>query len=249
MRILIIEDEIPAFNRLSKLIQETLPIAIIEQQVDSIQSAKEWFAANPMPDAVFMDIHLADGSAFALTESMVIDCPIIFTTAFDEYAIEAFKTNSVDYLLKPVKKQDLQRAFQKIKQLKQIFLKNEPHPGISPQKKEYKKRFIVRYGEHIKSINIEDIAYFYSENRSTFARNFEGRSFPVDHNLDNLEQMLDPDLFYRINRQYLVCLRSIAEMKTYSKARVIVTLNPPVKEQPVVSSERAATFKQWLGDE
>jgi len=249
MRILIIEDEAPAFNRLSKLIQETLPIAVIEQQVDSIQSAKEWFAGNPLPDVIFMDIHLADGSAFALTESMTINCPIIFTTAFDEYALEAFKTNGVDYLLKPVKKQDLQRSFQKIKQLSQIFRRNEQPGSISPQKKEYKKRFIIRFGEHIKTIGIEDIAYFYSENRTTFARNFEGRNFPVDYNLDSLEQMLDPDLFYRINRQYLVCLRSIAEMKTYSKARVIITLAPPVKEQPVVSSERSASFKQWLGDE
>ena len=249
MRILIIEDEIPAFNRLSKLIQETLPIAIIEQQVDSIQSAKEWFAANPFPDVIFMDIHLADGSAFALTESMTIDCPIIFTTAFDEYALEAFKTNGVDYLLKPVKKQDLQKSFQKIKQLMQIFRKNEQQSNIPPLKKEYKKRFVIRYGEHIKTINIEDIAYFYSENRSTFARSFEGRNFPVDYNLDNLEQMLDPDLFHRINRQYLVCLRSIAEMKTYSKARVIITLTPAAKEQPIVSSEKSASFKQWLGDE
>src|SRR5690606_25557688 len=113
----------------------------------------------------------------------------------------------------------------------------------------YKTRFIIRYGEHIKTLNIDDVAYFYSENRNTFARNFEGRNFPIDYNLDTLSQIIDPKKFFRANRQYLISLPSIAEMKTYSKARVIITLEPPNKEQPIVSSERSSHFKRWLGGE
>lgn len=245
MKILIIEDELPAFNRLSKLIQEVLPVADIIGQLDSVQSAKEWFEKHPLPDVVFMDIHLADGSAFDLLESTTINCPVIFTTAFDQYAIEAFKTSSIDYLLKPVKREDLQKAFTKLKQFRNMFEPAETIKKLS-ENKEFKKRFLIRFGEHIKTLNIEEVAYFFSENKATFARNHDGRNFPVDYNLDSLENMVDPAVFFRINRQYLVNLSAISEMKTYSKARVIVTLKPQAQEQPVVSSERSAYFKQWL---
>jgi DNA-binding LytR/AlgR family response regulator len=247
MRVLIIEDELPAFSRLSKLIQEVIPVAEVLGQLDSVLAARQWFAANELPDVVFMDIHLADGSAFDLMDAVKVECPIIFTTAFDQYAIEAFKVSSIDYLLKPVKREDLQKAFSKLKQFRHIF---QPHtaPGkkSTDLKSEYKKRFVIRFGEHIKTLNVEEIAYFYSENRATFARNQDGRNFPVDYNLDTLEQMLDPSVFFRINRQFLISIGAISEMKTYSKARVIVTLKPQSQEQPVVSSERAAVFKQWL---
>lgn len=247
MKVLIIEDETPAFNRLGKLIQEVVPVADILPQLDSVSAARKWFAGHPLPDVVFMDIHLADGSAFDFLEQTSLDCPIIFTTAYDQYAIEAFKVSSIDYLLKPVKREDLQKAFVKLKQFRNIFQEGQrPAPA---EKQEYKKRFVIRYGEHIKTLNVEDIAYFYSENRATFARNHDGRNLPVDYNLDNLEALLDPASFFRINRQYLISLEAIAEMKTYSKARVIVTLKPAAQEQPVVSSERSAHFKQWLAGE
>lgn len=250
MKVLIIEDELPAFNRLSKLIQELVPLADILVQLDSIQAATEWFAANALPDVVFMDIHLADGSAFDLLETVTINCPIVFTTAYDQYAVDAFKVASIDYLLKPVKREDLQHAFTKLRQLRTIF-RNEPEtPKSVPEpRKEFRKRFVIRFGEHIKTLNVEEIAYFYSENRVTFARNHDGRMLPVDYNLDALEDMLDPSSFFRINRQYLISLNAISEMKTYSKARVIVTLKPATPEQPVVSSERSAYFKQWLAGE
>ena len=245
MNILIIEDELPAYKRLSKLLQEILPGAKIVAHLDSILAARDWFAANSCPDLVFMDIHLADGSAFDLVKQVKIDCPIVFTTAYDQYAMEAFKTASIDYLLKPVKKEDIEGALQKLKKFKNIFSEED----TSPQHPDYKKRFLVRFGEHIKTVSVSDIAYFYSENKATFARTFEGRNFPMDHNLDALEHLLDPQDFFRINRQYLICLKAIEEMRTYTKARVIVKLNPPVKEQPIVSSERAADFKNWLAGE
>lgn len=248
MNILIIEDEQPAYKRLSKLVQEVIPSAKIIGHIDSIQAAIEWFAAHDCPDIVFLDIHLADGSAFDLVKKVKIGCPIIFTTAYDQYAMEAFKTSSIDYLLKPVKKDDLEGALQKLKNLRQLFATSVAE-GSNRVQIEYKKRFVVRFGEHIKTLPVTDIAYFYSENKVTLAKTFDNRNYPMDHNLDNLESMLDPQDFFRINRQYLISLKSIEEMKTYSKARVIVNLIPPVKEVPVVSSERAADFKDWLAGE
>ena len=242
-RILIIEDEQPAARRLSKLVLETAPGAEIVAVLDSIDAAASWFRDHPAPELVFMDIHLADGSAFDLLKQVKVPAPVIFTTAYDQYALEAFKTSGLDYLLKPVKKQDLEQAFQKLVQLKD-WLKDTA--TLESGKPAYKTRFMVRFGEHIKTVLVEQIAYCYSENKATFARCFDGRSYPLDHNLDALEGMLDPEQFFRINRQYLISLKSIEEMRTYTKARVIIRLQPPVKEAPVVSSERAADFKSWL---
>ena len=247
MNIVIIEDEAPAYKRLSKLIEEVIPGANIIAHHDSIQSAKEWFESHPAADLVFMDIQLADGSAFDLMKLVKIGSPVIFTTAYDQYAIDAFKTSGIDYLLKPVKKEELIFSIQKLEQLRSIF--SAPQAVVAGQRQEYRKRFMIRFGEHIKTISVSEIAYCYSESKATFARSFDGRNYPMDHNLDALENMLDPQEFFRINRQYLINLKAIEEMRTYTKARVIVKLSPPVKEQPVVSSERAADFKNWLAGE
>jgi DNA-binding LytR/AlgR family response regulator len=249
MNIVILEDEQPAYKRFSKLVEETIPEATIVAHHESVQEAKTWFEENPMPDVVFMDIHLADGSAFDLLKLVKIDAPIIFTTAYDQYAIEAFKSASIDYLLKPVKKEDLAGAMQKLGDFRKMFQASGEALIQNFSTTEYKKRFLIRFGEHIKTISVEEIAYCYSENKATFARTFEGRTYPMDYNLDALEQLLDPQIFFRINRQYLINLASIDEMKTYSKARVIVSLKPSVKEPPIVSSERSADFKLWLAGE
>lgn len=249
MNIVIIEDEMPAYKRLQKLVEETIPGASIVAHHDSVQSAREWLEQNPQPDLMFLDIHLADGSAFDLLKMVKVSCPLIFTTAFDQYAIEAFKTNSIGYLLKPVKKEELKEALSKLDEYKTMFSKQGEALVNTMIQQDFKKRFVIRFGEHIKTLAVEDIAYCYSENKATYARTHEGRTYPMDYNLDALETMLDPEHFFRINRQYLICLKAIEEMKTYSKARVIVTLKPIVKEQPVVSSERSADFKQWLAGE
>jgi DNA-binding LytR/AlgR family response regulator len=249
MNIVIIEDEMPAYKRLHKLVEETIPGAEVIAHHDSVQSAKDWFTENPMPDIIFLDIHLADGSAFDLLKMVKFTCPVIFTTAFDQYAIDAFKTSSMGYLLKPVKKEELQDTMTKLDDYKKMFNEGSEQFSMTPQSQEYKKRFVIRFGEHLKTLPVDDLAYCYSENKATYARTFEGRTYPMDHNLDALEQMLDPEQFFRVNRQYLINIKSIEEMKTYSKARVIITLKPAVKEQPVVSSERSADFKQWLGGE
>lgn len=252
MNIVIIEDEMPAYKRLHKLVEETIPGAQIVAHHDSVQGAKDWFAQNPMPDLIFLDIHLADGSAFDLLKMVKFTCPVVFTTAFDQYAIDAFKTSSMGYLLKPVKKEELQDTMAKLEEYKKIFNEQGENLNTMPvqqQSLEYKKRFVIRFGEHLKTLSVDELAYCYSENKATYARTFEGRTYPMDHNLDALETMLDPEQFFRVNRQYLINIKSIEEMKTYSKARVIITLKPAVKEQPVVSSERSADFKQWLGGE
>jgi DNA-binding LytR/AlgR family response regulator len=254
MNIVLIEDEKPALARITKLITEILPSAKIIAHHDSVQSAREWFSGNPSPDLVMLDIQLADGTAFDLLKQIAIGCPIIFTTAFDRYAIDAFKANSIDYLLKPVKKEELETALKKLEEYRNIFgnkVAGTPaaSQSLPPLPVEYKKRFIIRFGEHIKTLPVESISYFVSENKSTFARTFDGMKYPMDHNLDALELMLDTQDFFRINRQFIINIKSIDEMKVYTKARVIVRLNPPVKDPPIVSSERAADFKLWLAGE
>jgi DNA-binding LytR/AlgR family response regulator len=249
MNIVVIEDETPAYKRLGKLIEETMPSANIVGHFEGVADAKDWFEKNKMPDLVFMDVHLADGSAFDLLKLVKIDAPIIFTTAYDQYAIDAFKASSIDYLLKPVKKEELKGALLKLDEFKKIFNENGEVLAQAINNPEYKKRFVIRFGEHIKTLDVDDIAYCYSENKATLARTFEGRTFPMDHNLDALQDMLNPQQFFRINRQYLINLKAIEDMKSYTKARVIIHLKPAVKEPPVVSSERAADFKNWLGGE
>ncbi len=247
MNIVIIEDEHLAYQRMAKIIKEIAPSTQILAHHDTVDAARDWFAQNPHPDLLLLDVQLSDGTAFDLLKAVDINCPIIFTTAYDQYAIDAFATTSIDYLLKPIKKADLENALQKMKKMQQMF-----QPAANDKKgqqTEYKRRFVIRFGEHIKSLAVEDIAYCYSENKNTYARDKEGRSYPLDHNLDTLEEILNPSDFFRINRQYIVTLKAINEMRTYSKARVLVKLHPSVKETPVVSSERAADFKKWLAGE
>ncbi|MBA3827500.1 MAG: response regulator transcription factor [Taibaiella sp.] len=247
MNVVIIEDELPAYTRLAKLLKELLPTATIVAHHDSVQGARQWFEQNNVPDLVLMDVQLADGTAFDLLQQVKIECPIIFTTAYDTYAVDAFKATSIDYILKPIKKADLEGALRKLKDLQYMFRQGDrPAQPTSVNNAAYKKRFLIRFGEHIKTVAVENIAYCCSENRSTFAQTHDGHRYPMDHNLDTLETMLDPNDFFRINRQYLISLKAIDEMKTYSKARVIVRLKPAVTDPPVVSSERAAEFKQWL---
>ena len=247
MNIVIIEDEHLAYQRMVKLLKEIIPSMQLVAHHDTVDAARSWFAQNPAPDIVLLDVQLSDGTAFDLLKMVDINCPVIFTTAYDQFALDAFAAHSIDYLLKPIKKADLENAFNKLKNFKAMFRASE-NPSKTAAA-EYKKRFVIRFGEHIKSLATEDIAYCYSENKSTYARDKEGRTYPLDYNLDTLEEILNPADFFRINRQYVVSLKAISEMKTYSKARVIIKLNPSVRESPVVSSERAADFKKWLAGE
>lgn len=253
INILIIEDEEPAANRLKKMLAELEPEINVLENIVSVSSAITWFKENQMPDLIFSDIQLSDGISFEIFKNVEVQCPVIFITAFDEYAIEAFKVNSIDYLLKPVKKEDLQVALEKYKKLN---VKVSPALDINKvletfntPKNGHKTRFIVRYGEHIKTIKIEEVAYFYTEDKINFLNTNEGRRYTIDYNLDNLDHMLDPKTFFRINRQFIISIHAISEMFTYSKSRVLIKLNPPCKHETIVSTERSGDFKLWLGDE
>lgn len=256
MTILIIEDEEPAYRRLQKMLKEIEPNHTMLEQIVSVSSAVKFFKENDAPDLIVSDIQLSDGISFEIFKQVDVKCPVIFTTAYDQYAIEAFKVNSIDYLLKPVKKEELEKAVSKFKTLTPAA---PAAPAIDINKllqslqpagaTEYKKRFVVRYGEHIKTIDIEEVVYFYTEDKATFLCTKDARRFVVDFNLDTLDSILDPKIFFRINRQYIISIHSIAEMFAYSKSRVLIKLNPAAKHETIVSTERSADFKHWLGDE
>lgn len=256
MTILIIEDEEPAYRRLQKMLKEIEPNHTMLEQIVSVSSAVKFFKENDAPDLIVSDIQLSDGISFEIFKQVDVKCPVIFTTAYDQYAIEAFKVNSIDYLLKPVKKEELEKAVSKFKTLTPAA---PAVPAIDINKllqslqpagaTEYKKRFVVRYGEHIKTIDIEEVVYFYTEDKATFLCTKDARRFVVDFNLDTLDSILDPKIFFRINRQYIISIHSIAEMFAYSKSRVLIKLNPAAKHETIVSTERSADFKHWLGDE
>ena len=253
INILIIEDEEPAANRLKKMVLEIEPEANILENIVSVNSALTWLKNNPAPDLIFSDIQLSDGLSFEIFKNIEVNCPVIFITAYDEYDIDAFKVNSIDYLLKPIKKDDQENELQKFKKLS-----NKTSAGLDIEKvlevfktpkSDFKTRFIVRYGEHIKTIKIEEVAYFYTEDKINFLTTNEGRRYTIDYNLDNLENLLDPKIYFRINRQFIICIQAISEMFTYSKSRVLIKLNPPCKHETIVSTERSGDFKLWLGDE
>lgn len=245
MKILIIEDELPAFKRLAKLIGELIPDADIAGPVDSVQAARTWFLHNAVPDVLFTDIQLADGNTFDFIKTVQPACPIIFTTAYNEYALQAFDTTGLDYLLKPIKRADLNRTLGKLRSLKSFFQQDKS----AALNTGYRQRFMVRFGDHIKTIAVEEIAYFYSEQKTTFIKTKSAKSYPVDSNLDSLEQQTDPQKFFRVNRQFLASLEAITEIKVHTKGRVILSLKPAAKEAPVVSSEKSAAFKSWLSGE
>jgi len=248
MNILIIEDERPAANRLRQLVLELLPNAEIFGHLDSITSAVKWLESNVFPDLIFCDIQLADGQSFEIFERVKISSPIIFTTAFDQYAIKAFKLNSVDYLLKPIDPKELAQAIQKFQrqQVKPAFDLNQIRDLLSPQANNHKSRFLVKFGEKIQSVETFDISIFYSEEKVTFLQTKEGRRYILDYTLDQLEGMLDPKKFFRLNRKYIASFTSIAEIHTYSNSRLKIRLANCEDKDVLVSREKVGEFKNWL---
>ena len=250
MKVLILEDEEPAALRLQKILAEVEPEAEILDILVSVKSAVEWLKTHPAPDLILLDINLADGSSFEIFSLTKVESPVIFITAYDEFAIKAFKVNSVEYLLKPVKKEELDFAIKKYKKIHTS--KKEPQDlkalleSIKDESKSYKKRFLIRFGERIKTIDISQVAYFYTEEKINFLKTKDDHSFPVDYNLDKLETLLDPERFFRINRQFIISIDSIVEMFSYSKSRVKVNLKPTINLETIVSTERSPHFKEWL---
>lgn len=251
-KVLIIEDEKPAAEWLSQLILRFDSRISILAVIDSVRGAKEWFEHHTIPDLAFMDIQLADGLSFEIFEQVKVPCPVIFTTAYEEYAIRAFKVNSVDYLLKPIAWSDLESAFHKFANQKE---KVEAAPGLTLEllnkvkdmlRKQYKTRFVIKVGDHLKSIPVEDILFFYSLDKATYLCTSDFRTYTVDYSLDHISEMVDEHRFFRINRKYILSNHSIADIVVYSNSRLKIKLKKPDEESIIVSREKVQDFKEWL---
>ncbi len=245
MKILIIEDEMPAAQRLSRLVKEVEPTAEIVGIIDSVEATLNYLTEHPQPDLLLMDIHLADGSCFEIFKYKSIETPVIFTTAYDEYALQAFKTNAIDYLLKPIKKEELATAFAKFTQFSPV-LQAKIDLLATEMTPQYAERFLIRTGQTYRVVELKDVSYFVSEDKISFAVKQDGKRYALDFTMDKLETMLDPKHYFRLNRQFITSLKAIEEMTAYSKSRVKVKLLPLSKEDAVVSSERTSDFKRWL---
>jgi DNA-binding LytR/AlgR family response regulator len=249
IKVLIIEDEQPAAKRLGKMLSEISPDFEVMQHCDSIESSVNFLKSGIVPDLVMLDVQLGDGWSFEIFKQVEISCPVIFTTAFDEYAIKAFELNSIDYLLKPIRKENLERSIDKFRKLHQQSQQTDWKTLatlLDKEKQEYKQRFLVYVGEHLQSVQTSDIAYFYSIEKSTFLKTNSGKSYSLDLSLDKLEDLVSPKDFFRINRQYLISFGAINKISMLSKSRIKLILEPASADEILVSSARTHDFKVWL---
>ena len=253
MRIVIVEDEAFAADALEALIQKLRPAAEVLARLESVEEAIEWFEEQQHPDLIFCDIQLSDGNSFEIFREVEVKCPVIFTTAFNEYAIEAFKVNSVDYLLKPVKKEELKKAIEKYESLQQSSLASEManlqnllKNTASAHSKEKKSRFMVKSGQSIKVIPTTEVAYFLAEEGVVLLVTFTGKRFVVNYTLDQLEKQLSETTFFRANRQLITSIKAVKEVSPYFKGRLHLLLEPAPKEDQIISSGKASPFKEWL---
>lgn len=247
MNALIIEDEIMAAQALQKLIVEVCPEVEVLGVLQTIEESLEWFENNEMPDLIFMDIHLADGSSFAIFEKVDVTCPIIFTTAYDEYALKAFEVNSIDYLLKPINKKDLKRAMLKYKTLAtgrnhlQKFL-----TSIEPQQKHYKSCFLMPERDKLIPLPVSNIAYVYIDTKTVRMVTSDQKSYYLNVTLDELMEQLNPEYFFRANRQFIVSRSAIKDISIWFGNKLCLNLIVEVPEKIIISKARVSDFKTWF---
>lgn len=250
MNILIIEDEEVAANRLRKMLLQLDSSIESITEMASVATTVAYLKSSPSPDLIFADIHLGDGASFEIFKQVAVNAPVIFTTAYDQYAIKAFKHNGIDYLLKPIKGAELEQSLSKFKKLKRTEVSNSINiRGLIESinsKEKFQKRLLIKYGQSIRAVEIAEVAYFYTEGKISFACTRKNNRWPVDHNLDELEKIIDPSVFFRINRQFIINVNAIESMHSYSKSRVKILLNPPSATETIVSAERSSSFKDWL---
>lgn len=254
MNILIIEDEQLASKRLIKLIKEIDESVNIIEVIDSVESSIEWFQNNEHPDLIFLDIQLSDGLSFNIFKKVEVNSPVIFTTAFDEFALQAFELNSIDYLLKPIDEKKLELSITKYKKVKQNFSKKEINfntekllQTLQKNKPTYKTRFLVNKGSSLIVIDIEDIAYFYTEDKLVFLITHDNKKYSLNTTLDKLENELEPQKLYRANRQYLVSVQAISEIHNHFNYKLKLKLAPkPISEDVIISKSKSADFKNWI---
>ncbi len=249
MNVLIIEDEVFAAEKLEQMLIDINPAISVLAKLGSINESVKWLMNNTS-DLIFLDIQLSDGISFSIFEQVTINTPIIFTTAYDQYAIKAFQLNSISYLLKPIRKNDLEESLKKYQSLKSAFSIDFEMllANIQGRKPDFKKRFLIQIGEKIKKVELSEIAYFFVLEKAVYLKTFQGNSYPVDYTLDKLESLINPEKFFRINRKYIVSVDSISNMLAYSRSRVKLELKPNADEEldTIVSIDRSSDFKKWL---
>ncbi|WP_299439798.1 LytTR family DNA-binding domain-containing protein [uncultured Aquimarina sp.] len=250
MTAVIVEDENFASKRLAALIGELAPEIRITGQITSVENGRQWFDNNPKPDLIFLDIQLNDGYGFDILDMLEDHPPVIFTTAYNEYAIRGFKYNGLDYLLKPIDKSDLKNALGKYRksQIKSdaIFNDEKLEKIKDLFTKEYKKRFMIKVGNQFNTFSVEDIAYFKSNEGLIFLHSHTGQQYPIEYSIDQLEDILDPVHFFRINRKFMISVKAVTEIHSYFNSRLLLKLKPQEEEQIIVSRERTSNFKKWL---
>jgi len=250
MKIIIIEDEAPALNRIKKMVLELQPNAIIMATADSIESAIVAINDHPETDLLLMDIELADGQSFEIFNQIEVKCPVVFTTAYDEFALKAFKVNSIDYLLKPIEKEELKLALEKFKSIHQNKSNTESLKQmleqINQKNNTKKERFLVKLGDRLISVSTKDIAYFNSKDKLTFLVTQNSNKYVVDYTLDELNLLLDSKNFFHLNRQYIAAFTSIVNIHTYFNGKLKIQLFPTVDDEVIVSREKANDLKTWL---
>ena len=255
MKVVIVEDERPDAERLEMLLKRVHPDSQVIKVLDSVKGSVEWFRENPgSADLVFMDIKLTDGLSFEIFKEVRINQPMIFTTAYNEYALEAFRVNSIDYLLKPVSVEELDRSLNKLSSLRENLM--EGHHRIEFEElarvlgklqKSYKSRFIVKVGDHIRSIAVENILLFFADGRVVYVLTDQGREYIVDFKMEELDEVLDPEIFFRISRSYSVNINAIRDVIIHSNSRLKILLNREFEREMIVSREKVNPFKMWFG--
>lgn len=254
VKIILVEDEPYNLRLLQGMIKKLRPEWEVVKTLESVKGSVEWLRNNPHPDLFFMDIQLADGLCFSIFDQVEVKGMVIFTTAFDNYAIRAFKVNSIDYLLKPFKEKDLEAAIEKFENFSERSkgVKNSPDyaeimDAIRKGEKKYRKRFLISKGAAFYMLPVKEIAYFFSENRVTTAVTFSNQNHVVDFPLEILEEELNPETFFRANRQLIVNIQAIEKIENYFSGKLKICLNPPFGGEPIISRLKASDFKAWVG--
>lgn len=248
IKAVIIEDEKTAMDNLIHHIQLTREPVTVVAMLETVEDSVAWFLSNPVPDLIFMDIHLKDGISFNIFERVNISAPIIFITAFDNFMVKAFEQTSIEYLLKPINEQELVKAIAKYRTLKNHFINNHENllKFLSEKDKTRKSRIVVKKGIEFQSILLEDVAYFYTEQKISFLVTRDGKKFLVDKNLKELEEELDPKKFYRANRKFIIHIDFVKSYRSYDKIKILVELTVPLSEEIIVSQESAIDFRKWI---
>jgi two-component system LytT family response regulator len=253
IKVLIIEDEAPAARRLQKMLEATEKDIEVIAHLDSVESSVKWLDAHDNEaDLIFMDIQLSDGISFEIFNKTTVSAPVIFTTAYDEYSLKAFKVNSIDYLLKPITPDDLSQALDKYEKLTKGGLRHEPIDKIDALlrslnlKNAYKSRFLVKIGDKYYSIPTENIAYFYTEEKAVYLYTYDKIRYPLDQSLDEIEKSLDPGQFFRLNRQFIAHVSAVYKLHAYFNGKLKVNLKPEADHEIIVSRDKASILKEWL---